>query len=119
MRWMHKHGKNLQWYESLIDQGEEPPPAYYEMPTLYQDLFDTFKIFEVLNSTRQVGFQANPIQISEIVAYCELFGITDLEYKRILIERIQIMDKAFLGEEKKKKPKTKPVKPVGKAKRRK
>jgi hypothetical protein len=51
------------------------------------------KAFNVLSSTRQFGMGPNPIQLTEILAYIELFGTEDTES---LIQYVLRMDEAYL-----------------------
>ena len=37
------------------------------------------------------------ITISEVLAYCDLMGITDVECRATLLQRIQILDNEFLA----------------------
>lgn len=42
------------------------------------------------------GFMPASIPISEIKAYCEFFGINDIDERRRVLKRIRIIDKEFL-----------------------
>ena len=48
--------------------------------------------------------------MSEVLAYCEFFKIEDLEYRGILLERIQFMDDVLLENRKKEEAKNPPKK---------
>ncbi len=98
-----KNSGNSQWYEDLVEDGEEPPPEYYEKPELYSDLQEAFSMFLVLSEqSRPVGFGISRIPISEIMAYMDGLYIDDIEYRKLLIERIIILDDEFVAFQKKK-----------------
>lgn len=55
------------------------------------------KVFSDLNSSRQSGMGVGPIPLSEIRAYCDMFGITDLNERADLLFIIQQMDEEFMN----------------------
>ncbi len=68
---------------------EEPVLSYVE--SYYM------KVFSDLNSSRQSGMGVGPIPLSEIRAYCDMFGITDLNERADLLFIIQQMDEEFMN----------------------
>ena len=78
-------------------EGKPVPAGYTAPPELFQDLMFDWSAFVILSGSRQVGMGgACAIPVSEIVAYCELIGITDSECRVTLLRRIQILDGEYL-----------------------
>jgi len=55
------------------------------------------RVFTDLSRSRPVGMGVSAIPISEIKAYCEMFGITDLNERADLLFIIQQMDEEFMN----------------------
>ena len=91
-----QHGKNLEWYEQAEAEGERVKPLENK-PELYSDLKLDFDAFNILSTSRPVGFSYGAIPISEILAYCNMFGIDDYEERKEFIKRIKILDRAYLN----------------------
>ncbi|AAX84917.1 hypothetical protein [Xanthomonas phage Xp15] len=72
---------------------------------MYSWMTEYLLAFQVLNQTRQVGFSANPIPISEILAYIQVYGASD---PKTLVDYILEMDGAYLEMRAKKAEKNKP-----------
>lgn len=78
----------------------------------YRDIYD-----EIAGSRQYtMNGEPLPIPISELLAYCEMFGIRRLEEREKLLRMVRAMDRAYLDvireqAQKRDKPKTgKPVK---------
>lgn len=56
-------------------------------------MWEYIKAFDVLSSRRTAGFSINPISMSDIKAYLDIFGC---EYPEIFIELLIMMDIEFL-----------------------
>jgi hypothetical protein len=69
------------------------PLALKNRPPCYGWMGEYLKAFNVLSSSRQYGMGPNPIQLTEILAYIELFGTSD---KMSLIQYVLRMDEAYL-----------------------
>jgi hypothetical protein len=72
------------------------PPEYFKKPLLYPDLQGTVEMFFELSPSRQIGFSAGAIPISEIKAYFDLFGIDDYGVRRFFLKRVRLMDNIYL-----------------------
>lgn len=73
------------------------PPALRNMPEL--DLRQTyfFNAYQYLGGSRRASMAgALPIPISEILAYCELFKIDDVDHRELLTDRITFLDGVYL-----------------------
>lgn len=87
----------------LAEERGELPPALANEPELYEDLEGAWSAFEDLNRSR--GYQdgrPRPIAWSEILAYLELRGIRCGEERDELVERVLVLDNAFLEKASKK-----------------
>lgn len=59
-----------------------------------------------LSVARQLGFSSvQPISITEVLSYCELKYIEDAEDREELLYFVQFLDKIFLQDMERKKPK--------------
>lgn len=67
-----------------------------EMPIIFEDYEEVWKAFQVLNSARTCGMQANPIQVSEIEAWFRLADIPKSCVKDY-VYLIQALDKEVLN----------------------
>lgn len=86
-------------------------PMFRDMPTLYNDLKWIYEGFMRLSAARQLGFSSvQPISISEVLSYCELFDIYDPEDREDFLYFVQFLDKIFLQDMERKKPKSKGTK---------
>lgn len=83
-------------------------PIFANQPVLFNDLKWIYDAFWALSNSRQLGMaSAQPILVSEVLSYCELTGIWDLEDREELLYFVQFLDKIFLQEMEKKKPSAK------------
>ena len=55
-----------------------------------------FKIFSDLSRSRQVGMGVGAISISQIYAYCEMFGIKSISERADLLYLIGELDEEFI-----------------------
>ncbi|WP_298983488.1 hypothetical protein [uncultured Roseibium sp.] len=74
------------------------PPALKRKPELFEDLRLVWEAFKTLSPARQYYNGApQPIPLSEILAYCQMFEINDLEERREFAEFIIEMDTVFIA----------------------
>lgn len=86
-------------------------PLFADQPTLFSDLDWIYSAFMSLSVARQLGFSSvQPISITEVLSYCELKYIEDPEDREELLYFVQFLDKIFLQDMEKKKPKKKGTK---------
>jgi hypothetical protein len=71
-------------------------PEFDEKPQLYEDLQFDYAAFFELSGSRQIGMQSGPIPISEMKAYCDLFGIDGFAERKLFLRRMQILDRVYL-----------------------
>ena len=79
-----------------------------EAPELLPGAFSLWEAWQALQWSRDVGFGIGAIPVSEVLAYCALMGISDLDQRERLLRAIQRLDEVFLkhhAEEQKKKKK--------------
>lgn len=96
LHWHLKYGSKLEWFEDLEAQEERPIPALDSKPTLYPDLVLDWEAFWTISSSRQIGMSLGSIQISEVLAFMEMFGIDDYDQRKAMLRRIQVLDSAYL-----------------------
>lgn len=70
------------------------PQSLEDKPDLHEWMVEYLNGFEVLNRTRQMGMGIQPIQLSEILAYLQIFGTLDAER---FVTHVVTMDSAYLG----------------------
>ena len=68
-------------------------------PDLWADNAEYLIAFLRLSPSRQVGFSVGAIPVSEIRAYCDLFGVDDVE---TFFQLIRALDSAWLDHSAKK-----------------
>lgn len=85
-------GENLDFLEEMRDDGRTPQ-ALEIRPILYDWMVEYLKAFDVLSATRQCGMGPNPIQLSEMLAYMQLYEVEDRD---TFVHHILQMDKTFL-----------------------
>jgi hypothetical protein len=67
-------------------------------PDIYPDLLLDYNAFLLLSSTRTYGFSsANPISLTEIKSFIDIFGIKGHAEKKTFIKRMRVLDNAFLN----------------------
>ena len=77
-----------------------PVPALDRQPTLCFGAEEVWGIFNVLSRTRMSsGYGPQPIQLRELLACCDLFGVQSTAERRDLVRLIQALDAAYLEHE--------------------
>ena len=77
------------------------PPALLEKPILDDYEVDLWDAYMALSGSRRLGFgAAGPIPMSEILAYCEMFGIRDVDERELLVAVIQGCDGEYFEHQK-------------------
>ena len=72
------------------------PSDYFNKPRLYPDLQGSVEMFFELSPSRQMGFGAGAIPVSEIKDHFELFGIDGYEIRKFFFRRMRLMDNIYL-----------------------
>ena len=85
----------MEWLMSLAEDGHDVP-ALEKRPVLYDDLAADYSAFWALSASRPSGFGASPIPLTEILAYMEMFEIDDPMCRKLFLERMRVMDRAFM-----------------------
>jgi hypothetical protein len=75
-----------------LPEGRRPE----QPPLLLPGAESIWEAWQALQLSRDVGFGIGAIRVSEVLAYCELLGIRDLEVRESLLRQIQAMDGVFL-----------------------
>ncbi|WP_244388284.1 phage tail assembly chaperone [Pyramidobacter piscolens] len=91
----------------MADEGTDVK-ALRDKPVLYPELEYVWNAFATLSGCRQFSIVgAGAIPVSEVLAYCDLMKIGDVEERSDILYLIQAMDNVFLSEINKTKSKTK------------
>lgn len=59
-------GASQKLWQRMMDEGREPPAAYYNQPELLPNLLEFWDAFNELGTERQIGMGVGPIPISKI-----------------------------------------------------
>lgn len=70
--------------------------AIENKPALFADLQGVWNAFMCLHRSRGVGFVPNPISMSDLLAYFELFGPDDPDERMEIAAFIWFLDDVFL-----------------------
>mgnify|MGYP006943754696 CR=1 FL=1 len=89
----------MQWaqFKERLRTVDPEAKALKEEPLLNYAESHYMRVFTDLSRSRPVGMGVSAIPISEIKAYCEMFGITDLNERADLLFIIQQMDEEFMN----------------------
>jgi len=107
LTWHLEYGQKADWFQEIEEQGGAEFDFLDDKPELYEDLYGDWKAFWRLSGSRQIGMGLGSIQMSEILAYMEIFGIHNTRERELLLTRIQILDRTFLKHHSKKDKKKK------------
>ena len=93
--------------EVVSENADAPiPDSIAKAPELFEGSFDIWRAFATLSQSRTYNFSgSNPLQVSEILAYFEMFGISDFEEREELVYLIKELDSEFLKDEANRRPK--------------
>lgn len=93
-----RHGKDLEWHAALAAEGDYTR-AWLERPDLPTHLGVLLEMFHDLSASRSVTMSGpGPIPVSEVLAYCQLYGIDDVQDRADLLAVIRTLDGFFLEE---------------------
>lgn len=81
------------------------PPALLSKPILPPEGRDLWNAYNSLSGSRRIGLSAGPIPVSEVLSYCELVGIADLDERELLLTVVQTLDILYFNRKKEKKGK--------------
>lgn len=63
----------------MEEEGELPPPAYYEQPEIWAEAAFFWKAFSDLSPDRSSGMGLGPIPFRSMVTYAGLYGLSDVD----------------------------------------
>lgn len=92
MLWRLEWGDKEEFLEDLESKGLNPA-ALESKPTVYDWMQEYILGFDILSSRRSVGFSVNPISMSDILSYIQIFGCSDID---LFVKFIILMDATFL-----------------------
>jgi hypothetical protein len=75
----------------------KPTPAWDNRPELYEDLYDVWSSFLKLHYQRGIGYEQEPISISDIRSWLEIYSIKDPDMKIKYFELITALDSSWRG----------------------
>jgi hypothetical protein len=87
--------------EEAIDAGkpEDIPPALLERPEVPEHCAWYIDAFYTLSPSRQIGWGPGGILLVEMLAYCQVFGVSDAER---FVRTMQALDALYLEHQTKK-----------------
>jgi hypothetical protein len=76
------------------------PAALATKPELINEAIEYHNAFIMLQGSRTADFQGkpNPIPLSEIEAFCNLYGYDTLDQRHCILHYARVCDKAYLEE---------------------
>lgn len=86
-------GDKEEFLEDLEDKGLNPQ-ALNSKPILNDWMQEYIIAFDILSSRRSIGFSLNPISMSDILAYIQIYSTNDIDS---FVKFIIIMDSTFLS----------------------
>ena len=86
----------MKFLQDVAKDTGETPKALKDRPTLRDDLAHLMESFFELSAQRLVGETAQPLQISEVLAYVELLGIDSPIERERLFTMVRKLDAVFL-----------------------
>lgn len=87
--------------EDILARGEDPAsfPILNSRPELFGDLQWIWEGFMVLSSSRQIGMSGpQPIQMTEVLSYCEYQDLRDRDEREEFLHHVQKMDLVFMAD---------------------
>jgi hypothetical protein len=96
LRWQLQWGPQITFLESLAEEAGFTPRALLDRPQLEPNNADLLVSFFDLSAQRGMGEVPQPIQYSEVLAYCELEGIYGSEYRAYLLSAVKALDAIFM-----------------------
>lgn len=83
------------------------PPPLLNRPKLKQQDLEFLDAYDHLTTSRRMGVSApDPLQVSEILALCQLLGIASADHRAKYLRIIQKLDRTFLDHWEKTRPST-------------
>lgn len=90
-------GEKVEFLQSIEETTGETPPALANRPALNKWVLNYWAGFHLLNASRPLGPSGvGPIPLSEIVAYCEMFQVDDMDERERFVTMIRALDAAYL-----------------------
>ena len=89
-------GKKIDFLKGLEDSGQEVL-ALKNRPFLTTWTLSYYRAFRVLQDSRPSGMGIGMIPLSEMVAYCDLYAITDLDERDRFVTMMKALDEAYVG----------------------
>lgn len=95
MKWQHRWGPREDFLAGSTLKTGIIPPALLNRPTLEDGDEEYVTAFMMLNTRRSSGMGPNPISLTEILAYVQLYEVNEPEtFVRVMVE----MDVVLMGE---------------------
>jgi hypothetical protein len=81
VNWQKDWGSSEQKLQDLYDNTGFLAPALAKKPVLSSTCTEILSAYRILDRHRSVGFDRNPIQLSEIVAFYQLYGLPSMGHE--------------------------------------
>lgn len=90
-------GRQVEFLKLVEEQTGVTPASLQNRPTLSTHLWYYREVYSDLSMSRNYTSEGMPLAIplSEIHAYCEMFGVTDLGARERLLKMVRAMDGAY------------------------
>lgn len=79
-----------------LPEGFKPGGAHGSAPELLPGAVSLWEAWEALQWSRPIGQSIGAIPVSEVLAYCLLFGIEDFDQRGRILGAVQRLDAEFL-----------------------
>lgn len=100
LTWSLEVGPHIDALEKVEERTGKTPAMLTKMPILHPLILWVWEAYGILDKGRQWGYNGpQPIQISEMEAYCRLLRIED---RSDLVRYIQLMDGVYLKDHREK-----------------
>jgi hypothetical protein len=93
---MCEWGPHVEKLELIYAETGVRPKAYDNFPPLDACVQEILEVFQQLSATRTVGFQMNPIQLSEMRSHFDMYGPPSVGVQ-IAVRLLVRMDQKFLA----------------------
>lgn len=98
MEWVLKWGPHIKAFEAKRKKTGVAPKPLLSMPQIQQQDLEYYNAFQTVNNSRSYGDMggARALQISEILAYCQMVGIAKRAERVKYLGLIQQLDQIWL-----------------------
>lgn len=96
MEWEHKWAASYDKLVEIESNTGVTPKALEERPVLDPTSLEVLRAYKILDATRTYGLSMNPVQLSEMRAYIDLFGLPPVPVD-VFVKLIGTLDQRHVG----------------------